>query len=188
MLGIEIMKQVDTGKLSQTLSNELLNSNTTTSNTFASPSINDGSIFCAALKHLEMENFLGIQGTITIPFNEMEDGVWFIEGVNGAGKSTILEALSWVQFGRVLRSEVNADDVINESIGKNCRVKLTFENGFAIERFRAYNHLGGNGLKVYKDNMNLPLYETGEIRTAQLNIERLLGINFETFARTVINK
>jgi Tfp pilus assembly ATPase PilU len=27
------------------------------------------------------------------------DGLWFIEGSNGSGKSTIMEAISWVQFG-----------------------------------------------------------------------------------------
>lgn len=78
----------------------------------------------------------------------MKDGVWFIEGSNGTGKSTIMEALSWCQFGECLRSDMNSDDVINEVTGKKCRVSVQFTNGYTIERFRKYPEKGGNGLKV----------------------------------------
>ena len=72
----------------------------------------------------------------------MRDGVWFIEGHNGAGdsrelclhdrscstcstgKSTILEAVAWCQFNKFLRSDMLAEYAVNDAVGKNCSVPL----------------------------------------------------------------
>jgi hypothetical protein len=77
---------------------------------------------------------VGVQGQVQIPLGKMEDGVWFIEGIflvcvfltasnpvfligtNGAGKSTILEAISWCQFNKFLRSDMKADFAINDTV------------------------------------------------------------------------
>lgn len=81
----------------------------------------------------------GVEGKVVIPFSKFPDGVWFIEGLNGAGlflsvpflsflavglsvacrftgKSTILEAITWCQFNKFLRSEMLADYAVNDKV------------------------------------------------------------------------
>jgi DNA repair exonuclease SbcCD ATPase subunit len=133
-----------------------------------------------------MENFLGVQGEQVIPLSRLPNGVWFIEGSNGAGKSTLLEAMTWCQFGQFLRSDMLADYAINDRIGTQCRVRLDFNNGVSIERFRKYSSLGGTGVRVYKHGVLVEEMEKGESRHSQEAIQHMLGIDFETFARTVL--
>lgn len=62
--------------------------------------------FDAKLKTISIQNFLSIQEEITIHVDKLVDGVWLIEGENGSGKSTILEAVSWCLFEKNLRSDM----------------------------------------------------------------------------------
>jgi hypothetical protein len=60
---------------------------------------------------------------------------------------------------------MTSDDVVNEHVGKQCRVKINFQNGISIERFRKYTSLGGNGVKVkghctYRDHLFFCLCKT----------------------------
>lgn len=45
--------------------------------------------FDARLKSLTIENFLGVQGVLHFDFESMEDGIWFLQGVNGSGKVSL---------------------------------------------------------------------------------------------------
>lgn len=55
--------------------------------------LSTGKTFDGKIKSISIENFLGVQDEITFDFSKMRDGVWFIEGENGSGKSTILEGM-----------------------------------------------------------------------------------------------
>jgi DNA repair exonuclease SbcCD ATPase subunit len=145
-----------------------------------------GLIFEAELKRVTIENFLGVQGEIVIDFDEIKSGVWFLEGENGAGKSTILEAIYWAQFNDTLRSDMKADWVVNDKVGKNCRVKLDYRNGYSIERFRKHRDLGGTGVKVYKDGIYQEKFEKGVPAATDRAIVDLLGIEASTFGRSNI--
>lgn len=96
------------------------------------------STFPARLHSLYLKNFMGVQGELTIPFFSMNSGIWLIEGTNGAGKSTIFEALVWAQFGEFLRSGMQKDYAINDNTSA-CTVRLIYENGLVIERSRKRN-------------------------------------------------
>jgi DNA repair exonuclease SbcCD ATPase subunit/predicted phosphodiesterase len=91
--------------------------------------------FKGRLHTLYMKNFMGIQGELTIPFYSMNSGIWLIEGKNGAGKSTVFEALVWAQFGEFLRSGMQKDYAINDG-ARQCTVRLVYDNGLVIERSR----------------------------------------------------
>ena len=101
--------------------------------TAAVPSSN--TTFSARLHSLYLKNFMGVKGELTIPFFSMNSGIWLIEGSNGAGKSTIFEALVWAQFGEFLRSGMQKDYAINDN-AHSCTVRLIYENGLVIERKR----------------------------------------------------
>jgi len=86
------------------------------------------------LHRMEIQNFMGI-GEGAIDFNRAS-GITLIKGENhdspssvsnGAGKSSVFEALFWVLYGKTKRGLIG-DDVVNESVGNNCLVTLYFDD------------------------------------------------------------
>ena len=174
-LAERLMRQADTQTLPDT--------STSTSTTSSLP------IFPATLRTLTIQNFFSIQGTLTIPFSKLSPGTWFVTGPNGSGKSTILEAIVWCLFGEVLRSDMAAADPVNDVIGKNCRVRIDFENGYSVERLRKFPSRGHIrvGLKLYKDGVEVPSFERGEAKKSQSALERdIIGTDFNTITKSVI--
>ncbi|RPB23093.1 P-loop containing nucleoside triphosphate hydrolase protein [Terfezia boudieri ATCC MYA-4762] len=148
------------------------------------------SVFQGTLRNLTIQNFFSIQGTLSLPFFKLNPGTWFLTGPNGSGKSTVLEAIVWCLFGEVLRSDMGVADLVNDVVGKNCCVRIDFENGYSIERFRKFTSKGtgpGPGLKLYKNGQEVPDFERGETRKTQIALERdILGCDFATFTKSVI--
>ncbi|KUI62358.1 Nuclease SbcCD subunit C [Cytospora mali] len=89
-------------------------------------------IFVAQPLRLTMTNFLGVQDTVTFDFGGLPRGsLALVVGCNGAGKSTILEAMTWCQFGRCVRGGLAVNDVVNDVAGRDCEVSLAFSNGYS---------------------------------------------------------
>lgn len=80
---------------------------------------------------------------------------------------------------------MKSDFAVNDVSKKNCRVRVTFDNGYSVERFRKHKDMG-NGIKVYKDGQYLSELERGSTRDAQKALESVLGISFETFTKAVV--
>ena len=79
--------------------------------------------------NLSIHNFLSIKDA---EIDLSDRGLMLIEGVNqddpsarsnGAGKSSIVDALSWCLYGKTARG-VSGSDVINKKAGKGCSVTL----------------------------------------------------------------
>lgn len=83
-------------------------------------------------------------------------------------------------------SEMKADFAVNDEVGKNTRVAVTFANGYSIERFRKYTKLGGTGVVVRKDGEPLEGMDKGNRDAAQAGIDHLLGTNFAAYSKTVV--
>jgi DNA repair exonuclease SbcCD ATPase subunit len=100
-------------------------------------------------------NFMGLTGEHDLALDDL--GLVHVAGLNlddpgnssnGAGKSTILEALTWGLFGEGLprpqgNSEqgVRADEVLNDQLNKQCRVVVRLSDGekiYSIERYRKF--------------------------------------------------
>ncbi len=149
-----------------------------------------GAIFDGEVSSMTLSNFLGVKDEITLNFADLRLGVWYLEGENGAGKSTFLEAIFWCYFGETIRDEMKADDVVYDpqytGKGKNCYVRVNHANGWSIERFRKYHDLGGTGVKVYKDDIYQESFEKGDPKATQKMIVDLLGIDRETYSRAYI--
>jgi hypothetical protein len=80
-------------------------------------------IFVAEPRRLTITNFLGVQTTTTIDFEQdLPRGLTFLVGKNGSGKSTLVEAMVWCQFGLCVRNGLKVNDVVNDHVGKNCSV------------------------------------------------------------------
>lgn len=107
---------------------------------------------------------------------------------NGSGKSTIFEAITFALFGKITK-DVNLPNVVNEKIGKNCKVELYFEiNGsnFIIQRYRGHEK---NYDKVffYKDSISKEnIISKANINDTQEEIEKLIKFNFKSFINAVM--
>ncbi|VUC28463.1 unnamed protein product [Clonostachys rosea] len=143
-------------------------------------------VFIAEPRRLSITNFLGVKGTIIIDFRQdLRRGLTFLVGDNGSGKSTLVEAMVWCQFGRCIRSGLGVSDVVNDRAGKNCSVTLEFANGYSITRYRKHKS-HDNRVVVSLHGEPQPQLEHPDMRTTQTAIDELLGIDYETYVRTVV--
>ncbi|KAK1246948.1 hypothetical protein MKX08_000750 [Trichoderma sp. CBMAI-0020] len=155
----------------------------TDTRTAAEPSTD---VFVAEPRRLTITNFLGVQTTTTIDFEQdLPRGLTFLVGRNGSGKSTLVDAMAWCQFGSCIRSGLKADEVVNDHVGKNCSVVLEFANGYTIARYRKHKKFG-NRIVVSLHGEPQPQFEHPLNRTTQEAINDLLGTDFKTYVKTVV--
>ncbi len=142
---------------------------------------------------LIIKNFLGI-GHAEINMSKVK-GLVLIEGINtdsptsasnGAGKSSIYEALYWCLFGKTKRG-LTADDVVNQFAKKDCSVEVMFyigEECYSIRRTRK-DSADGNALKLFrKVEEDWEEMTKGTIKDTQQAIEDLLKVSELTFVKT----
>ncbi|KAF5661814.1 P-loop containing protein [Fusarium heterosporum] len=145
-----------------------------------------GHAFAAVPSTLTITNFLSVQNTITIDFRyDLARGLTFLVGENGSGKSMVIEAMVWCQFGQCIRSGMAADDVVNDIVGKNCCVTLEFANGYAISRHRKHKENRNRVIVLLHGEAQLQYDHTDKGKTQEAIVE-LLGINYETYIKTVV--
>lgn len=101
---------------------------------------------------------------------------------NGCGKTTILNALSYVLFGDPL-TKIKLNNLINKINNKNMVVTVEFQkdgNHYHIERGRKPDIL-----VFIKDGEDVVDQTQGENRVTQVEIERILGFNHTMFKHIV---
>ena len=78
-------------------------------------------------KLLEIEGLQSFREKQTIDFDSLgETGLFGIFGPTGSGKSTVLDAITFVLYGKVKRAERGTQGIINTG-WKTARVSFTFE-------------------------------------------------------------
>jgi DNA repair exonuclease SbcCD ATPase subunit len=102
---------------------------------------------------------------------------------NGTGKTTIINAISYVLFGDAL-TQIRKDNLVNKTNNKDMLVAIEFEkNGirYKIERGRK-----PQVLKFYRDDVEQINNEAqGENRETQHEIDKLLGMTHAMFKNIV---
>lgn len=103
---------------------------------------------------------------------------------NGAGKSAILNALSYALYGQAI-GDIKQDNLINRTNTKNMLVTLEFEHGtqvYRIERGRRPKvmkyYVGDEEQKVHDDAQ-------GDSRETQQEIERMIGMSHDMFTHII---
>ncbi|PSR75506.1 hypothetical protein BD289DRAFT_463995 [Coniella lustricola] len=159
---------------------------TASPDTIAHTALRAPKIFDAKPRSLTIANFLGVQEPLHLDFGvHIPHGLTFLVGENGSGKSTLIEAIVWCQFGKCLRSGLAANDVVNDKTKRNCSVRLEFDNGYAITRFRKHKEFG-NRVLVELHGRVLPEFEAADAKTTQAGIDELLSMDYNTFLRTIV--
>lgn len=146
------------------------------------------------LKNITIRNFLSI-GNITQAVNFDNKELTLILGENldlggdgarnGVGKTTMIQALSYVLFGIPINS-IRKDNLINRTNSKGMLVTLEFTvNGieYKIERGRKPNllkfYVGGQAVKEGEDSSQ------GESKETQIEIERVINMSSDMFRHIV---
>ena len=105
-----------------------------------------------------------------------------IMGHNGSGKSTFLDALTFVLFGKPFR-KVNKGNVVNSINGKNCEVEIEFT--VSNKRYKIIRGAKPNILEIYcEGNM---VNQDAAAKDYQEHLEKhILRMNFKSFTQVVI--
>lgn len=105
-----------------------------------------------------------------------------VVGHNGAGKSTMLDALSYALFGKPHRS-VNKPQLVNSINNKNCLVEVEFEIG--QHKFKIVRGMKPNVFEIYQ-NGNM-LNQNAASKDYQKYLEQnILKLNHKSFHQIVV--
>lgn len=132
-------------------------------------------------KKLTWKNFLSTgNNETTIYLNQ--DSSTLVVGANGAGKSTMLDALSYALFGKPHRS-INKPQLVNSINNKNCLVTIEFSVG-KIE-YKIIRGMKPNIFEVYRSGKLLD--QESHSRDYQKIIEQnILKLNHKSFHQVVV--
>jgi len=105
-----------------------------------------------------------------------------IVGQNGAGKSTILDALSFVLYGKPFR-KINKPQLINTINGKNCMVEVEFDVG--KKKYRVIRGIKPNIFEIYHNGEMIN--QSADVKDYQEMLEKtILKLNHKSFNQIVI--
>jgi DNA repair exonuclease SbcCD ATPase subunit len=132
-------------------------------------------------KKIRFKNFLSTGNFFTeIDLNKTSSTL--IIGENGAGKSTILDALSFVLFSKPFR-KINKPQLVNSITRKDAVVEIEFNIG--DDEYKIVRGLRPNLFEVYKNDFMLN--QSAEMRDYQEILEKnILKVNHKSFCQVVI--
>lgn len=132
-------------------------------------------------KTIRWKNFLSTGNTFTeIAFNKHKTTL--IVGENGAGKSTMLDALSFAMYGKPFR-KINKNQLINTVNGKGAVVELEFSIG--KKEYKVVRGIKPNVFDIYCDEVLID--QNADAKEYQSYLEsHILKLNQKSFAQIVI--
>ena len=132
-------------------------------------------------KKLRYKNFLSSGDTFT-EIDFLKDQTNLIIGSNGAGKSTILDALTFVLFNKPFR-KINKPQLVNSINEKDCLVEIEFSSNNR-------DYLVRRGIKPNIFDITCEgnlLEKRGDDRDNQQTLEEnILKVNYKSFTQIVI--
>tara|TARA_R100001594_G_C4044453_1_gene263849 strand:+ start:655 stop:2577 length:1923 start_codon:yes stop_codon:yes gene_type:complete len=141
---------------------------------------------------LEVDNFIIIshgsidlanQGLVRISGENLDASPF---DSNGSGKSSLIEALVWVLWGKTSQG-LTADSVVNSKVGRDCRVALDIEDEDSGDLYQVVRYR-----KHRKYRNEVQLHCNGKDVSGSTNavtqalIEDLMGVDYRTFLNSVV--
>ena len=132
-------------------------------------------------KTLRYRNFLSTGNTFTtIDFTRSKTTL--VIGHNGAGKSTMLDALSYALFGKPHRN-INKPQLVNSINGKNCEVEVEFSIG--QREYRIIRGIKPGKFEIYVDGTMIN--QSSHAKEYQKILEQnILKLNHKSFHQIVV--
>lgn len=132
-------------------------------------------------KTIRWKNFLST-GNIFTELNLSTPGTTLIVGENGAGKSTILDALTFALFGKTFRN-INKPQLLNTITRKELVVELEFS--VQSNHYKIVRGIKPTVFEVYcNDNL---VNQSAEMKDYQEVLEKnVLKINYKSFCQVVV--
>jgi len=132
-------------------------------------------------KKLRWKNFLST-GNVFTEIDLVKRDTTLVSGENGAGKSTILDALTFSLFGKSFRG-INIPQLINSVNDKDCMVEIEFSIG--DKEYYVKRGLKPKIFEVYVDGKLLPQDSKSKDYQRILE-ERILKMSYKSFCQVVI--
>jgi len=127
------------------------------------------------------KNFLSTGNAFT-EINFLKSSNTLIIGQNGAGKSTILDALTFGLFGKPFR-KINKPQLLNSINNSNCVVEIEFKIG--KKNYKVVRGIKPNIFEIYCDG-NL-VNQDAKSKDYQEQLEKfILKLNYKSFTQVVI--
>lgn len=132
-------------------------------------------------KRLRWKNLLST-GNVFTEIDLCGKDTTLIVGQNGAGKSTILDALSFVLFGKPFR-KITKPQLVNSITKKNCIVEVEFSIG--SNQYKIIRGIKPNVFEVYQNDSLLN--QSAEMKDYQELLEKqIIKVNHKSFSQVVI--
>ncbi len=132
-------------------------------------------------KKISWKNFLST-GNHPIEVKLDENSTTLIVGANGTGKSTILDALTFVLYGKSFR-KINKSQLINTTNEKNCEVNIEFLVNST--NWKIVRGIKPNIFKISKNGEELN--QSANVNDQQKWLEQnVLKMNYKSFTQIVI--
>ena len=132
-------------------------------------------------KKISWKNFLST-GNHPIEVKLDEEATTLIIGANGAGKSTILDALTFVLYGKSFR-KISKSQLINTTNEKNCEVEIDFSVNST--EWKIVRGIKPNIFTITKDGEELN--QSANVNDQQKWLEQnVLKMNYKSFTQIVI--
>lgn len=131
--------------------------------------------------YVKWKNFLSTGNVFTtIILNKNKTTL--IVGENGAGKSTILDALTFVLFGKSFR-KINKPQLVNSINNKELLVEVEFT--ISNKNYKVIRGIKPNIFEIYKDGELIN--QSADAKDYQEILEKqILKINFKSFCQVVV--
>lgn len=126
---------------------------------------------------LKLSGFLSYRDPVEVDFTTFE--LACISGQNGAGKSSLLDAITWVLFGQARKR----DDTLINSASDSAEVVFSFEYEHNVYRIQRILTRGKNTLLEFQiqDRGSLRPLTEATLRATQTRIENILRLDYDTF-------
>lgn len=130
---------------------------------------------------LRYKNFLS-SGNYWTEINLSQSNATLIVGHNGAGKSTMLDALTFSLFNKPFR-KINKNQLINTSNEKDCKVEIEFS--VSGKQWKIIRGIKPTIFEIYKNNVLLD--QASSSNDQQKWIEQsLLKLNYKSFTQIIV--
>jgi exonuclease SbcC len=134
------------------------------------------------ISFLELKNYRRFQ-SLRIQF---PDGIIGILGLNGVGKSTIIEAIAWALFGNVkevVRTDKDSIRRTGAPATDTCAVTLEFELGGT--EYKVHREMGGRSLGMKAELRTKDKVLAEDDKPVKKMVEKLIGMDHKSFFTSV---